>query len=177
VTFAPDAVDGPCLASSLSARTQEVRMTLTSTTTTTRRPTSAARRGGYAVAVLFNAALLVALDRWPGWEAVPFLTGETTSVTGLVNASIIVNLVANLVYLLRDPLWLKALGDMVTTTVGIFALVRIWTVFPFDFADSSFDWVLVARIVLGVAVVGSLIGVVAALFTLLRSLFGPRRPA
>lgn len=152
-------------------------MTLTPTTTTTRRPTSAARRGGYTVAVLFDGALLVAVNRWPGWEAVPFLTRDTSMVTGLLNASLIVNLVANLVYLMRDPLWLKALGDMVTTTVGIFALLRIWNVFPFDFADGSFDWALVVRILLLVAVVGSVIGVVAALITFLRSLFRPRRPA
>jgi len=32
---------------------------------------------------------------------------------------------------------LKTLGGVVTTAVGIAALVRIWQVFPFDFDDST----------------------------------------
>lgn len=50
-------------------------------------------------------------------------------------------MVANLVYLLHDPRWLKALGDVVTTAVGLVAVLRMWAVFPFDFGDSSFDLV------------------------------------
>jgi hypothetical protein len=129
------------------------------------RTTAAARRGGYAVSVLVNAALLLAVNRWPGWEAVPFLTDRTHLVTGLVNLSIVVNLAANVVYLVRDPGWLKAFGDTVTTAVGLVAVLRIWEVFPFDFGDDSFDWALVARVVLVVAIVGCVIGVVAAFVT------------
>ena len=81
---------------------------------------------------------------------------------GLVNASIVSNLVANAVYLVSDPPWLRALGSMVTTTIGMLALVRIWQVFPFDFGDSSLDWPLVARAVLVVAIVGSNLAIVVA---------------
>jgi hypothetical protein len=134
-----------------------------------RRPAVAARRFGYLVAVLVNAVLLYATNSWPGWEALPFLTEDMRLVIGLVNASIAVNLAANVVYLVRDPSWLKALGDMLTTTVGIVALLRIWQVFPFDFGGSSFDWTLVVRIVLGIAIVGSAIGIVAAFVSFVRS--------
>lgn len=137
------------------------------------RPPVVARRVGYVVAVLVNAALLYAANGWPGWGAVPFLTGDTRLVMGLVNASIVVNLAANLVYLARDPSWLKALGDVVTTTVGIVALVRIWQVFPFDFASSSVDWELIVHIVLGVGIVGSAIGIVVAFGTLGKRLTQP----
>ena len=142
-------------------------------TATSRRPTAATRRGGYAVAVLLNAGFLLALDRWPGWEAVPFLTADTTRVIGLVEAAVTVSLVANVVYLLQDPRWLKALGDLVTTTVSIVALVRIWQVFPFDFGSATFDWATATRIVLAVAIVGGAVGAVAALVTFLT----PRRAA
>jgi hypothetical protein len=127
-----------------------------------KRPAVAARRFGYVVTVLVNAALLYAANGWPGWEAVPFLTGDTRLVIGMVNASIVVNIAANLVYLPRDPSWLKALGDMLTISVGFVALLRIWLVFPFDVGSGSFDWTLVVRIALGVAMVGSAIGIVAA---------------
>jgi len=133
------------------------------------RPGRSARRFGYSVAVVVNAAMLYAVNRWPGWDAVPFLTERTHLVLGLVNASIIVSLVANLVYLVRDPRWLKALGDLITTSVGLAALLRIWRVFPFDFAEGSVDWELVARALLVVAIVGSAIGIVVAIVSFFRA--------
>lgn len=139
-----------------------------SVSTERRRPAAATRRAGYAVSVLVNAALLYAVNVWPGWEAVPVLTGDTSLVIGLVNASILVNLAANVVYLLRDPRWLRSLGDVATTAVGLAALVRVWQVFPFDFGDSSFDWPLAVHILLGVAIVGSVIGIVAGLVSFVR---------
>ena len=60
-----------------------------------KRPTVGARRVGYVVAVLVNAAMLYAVNRWPGWEVLPFLTADMVLVVGLVNASIAVNLAAN----------------------------------------------------------------------------------
>lgn len=131
-------------------------------TATRQRPTVGARRVGYVVAVLVNAAMLYAVNRWPGWEVLPFLTADMVLVVGLVNASIAVNLAANLVYLARDPRWLRALGDLLTTAVGLVALVRMWQVFPFDFSGEWAGWTLVARILLGLGIVGSAIGLVIA---------------
>jgi hypothetical protein len=145
----------------------EVLMTLTAAP---RRPTVSAGRFGYVIGILINAALLYAANVWPGWEAVPFLTEATVLVIGLVNASILVNLAANLVYLMTDPPWLKALGTMLTTAVGILAMVRIWQVFPFDFDGASFDWSLVVRILLGLGIVGGAIGIIAAFVSFVRSL-------
>jgi hypothetical protein len=141
-------------------------MTLTAPT---HRPTPTTRRFGYLVAVLINAVLLYAANVSPGWEAVPFLTADTVLVMGLVNASIIVNLAANAAYVITDPPWFKAMGTVLTSAVGFLAAVRIWQVFPFDFDSSAFDWALVARIVLGLAIVGSAIGVIAGLVALARS--------
>lgn len=136
--------------------------------TSDRSRSAAARRVGYVVAVLIDAAMLYAINVRPGWEVVPFLTEETPAVLGWVNASIVVGLVANLVYLVRDPRWLKALGDIATTAVGLVALLRIWQVFPFDFGTDAFDWPLVVRILLGLGIVGSGIAILVTLFTAAR---------
>lgn len=136
-----------------------------------RRKAVAARRFGYLVAVLVNAAMLYAVNVWPGWQVLPFLTGEMRLVLDLVNVAIVANLVANVIYLLRDPSWFKSLGDIVTTTLGTVAAVRIWQVFPFDFADGGVDWALVARVLLGLAIVGGIIGIIASVVvTFLRRL-------
>jgi hypothetical protein len=132
------------------------------------RPSATARRTGYLISVAVNAALLYLVNRRPGWDAVPFLTAQTPQVLDLVNASMIAGLVANLVYLFRDPPRLRALGDLVTTGIGLAAMVRIWQVFPFSFKDSAFPWETVFRAALVVGIVGSAIGIVAALVALVR---------
>jgi hypothetical protein len=133
-----------------------------------RRPAAAARRAGFVIAAVVNAALLCLVNVWPGWQAASFLTEDTRQVLGLVNLSLAAGLVANLVYLVRDTLWLKLLGDPVTTAIGLAAAVRVWQVFPFDFSGWSFDWSSLVRVVLAMAIVGSAIGLLVQLVALLR---------
>ena len=146
---------------------------MTLTETASKRPAVGDRRVGYVVAVLVNAAVLYAVNVWPGWQALPFLTEDMRLVLGLVNASVLVSIVANMVYFVADPRWLKALGDIVTTAVGIAALVRMWQVFPFDFSGSSFDWALVVRVAMGVAIGGSAIALVVAFVSFVKSVGRP----
>ena len=136
------------------------------------------RRAGYVVAAVVDAAMLYAVNRWPGWDALGFLTDRTPEVLGLVNASMLVSLVANLTYLVHDgPRW-RATGDLAVTAVGLAALLRIWRVFPFDFGDTGVGWALVVRVLLAVGIVGSGIAIVVAFARLVRGkpVSGPRRP-
>jgi hypothetical protein len=146
-------------------------------TTDTRAPrsrTSAGyRRIGYVVAILVNGAVLYAANRWPGWDAVPFLSDRTPEVLGIVNVSLVVGIILNAVYIAADPPRVRALGDIVTMTVGIAVLARIWQVFPFDFGDPSSPWETVVRVLVVLGIVGSAIGIVVALVNLVRG--GPRR--
>jgi hypothetical protein len=134
------------------------------------RPGAASRRFGYLVAAVVNALLLYLVNRRPGWEAVPFLTSDTTQVLGIVNASIAAGLVANLVYVLWDPVWLKALGDLATTSIGVLAMVRIWQVWPVDLSGS---WDVLARVLVGIGIVGGLIGIIASIVRFVRALAAP----
>ncbi|HSO65804.1 MAG TPA: hypothetical protein VLQ78_11965 [Ornithinibacter sp.] len=155
---------------------------MTSTTTSStpsrherHRPGPGQRRFGYLVAIAVNALMLYLVNRWPGWDAVPFLTEETPEVLGLVNASIVAGIVVNAGYLVRDPDWLRALGDVATTAVGLAALVAIWRVWPLDLTTG---WDLLARWMIGIGVVGSLIGIVAAVVRFGRALSAsPSGPA
>jgi hypothetical protein len=52
-------------------------------------------------------------------------------------------------------------------------LARFWQVFPFDFADSSVDWTLIAHAVLAVGIIGSAIGIVAALTAFVSAVVSP----
>ena len=48
----------------------------------------------------------------------PFLTSDFQTVLWLVDLSLVVTIVLNLVYLVRDPRWLTAAGAVVTTASG-----------------------------------------------------------
>ena len=129
------------------------------------RPSRAARRFGYVVAIVLNAAMLYAINVWPGWDVVPFLTDDTVDVLEVVNASIVATMAANLVYVFRDPPRVKALGDVVTTVVGLVAMVVIWRVFPLDLSSG---WETVARALLAIGIVGSGIAIVTGIVRLVR---------
>ena len=65
----------------------------------------------------------------------------------LVDLSLVVTILLNLVYLVRDPRWLTAAGAVVTTVIGLAAVIRMMQVFPFDFGDSDV-WPVVFRVLL-----------------------------
>lgn len=140
---------------------------MTLTATRKPRPSVAARRTGYLIAAIVNAVLAYLVNVWPGWDALPFLTSETSEVLGWVNASLVAGIVANLVYIGRDTNRVRAAGDLVTTGIGLVAMVRIWQVFPFDFDLSGLDWAIVARVLLVVGIAGSAIAMVVRLVSLL----------
>jgi ABC-type thiamin/hydroxymethylpyrimidine transport system permease subunit len=131
-----------------------------------RRPSVGARRTGYAIAAAINPALAYAINVRPGWQTVSFLTEDTRQLLGLVNLSLAAGLAANLVYLAHNPPWVKALGDLVTTGIGLAVLVRVWQVFPFDFGSYSFDWALLVRVLLVIAGAGAAIGLLVQLVLL-----------
>jgi hypothetical protein len=137
-------------------------------TTSIHRPSRAARRAGYVIAAMINAVLIYLVNDRPGWQAVPVLTDSTREVLGIFTVSLVAGIVVNLVYLAYDPPRIKALGDLITTGIGLAVMVRVWRVFPFDFGASSFDWTLVARIALVVAMAGAAVGVLVQLVTLVR---------
>ncbi|WP_456789322.1 hypothetical protein [Cellulomonas sp. P5_C5] len=114
-----------------------------------------------------NVALLWLINVQPGWEALPFLTASFAQVLPFVNVAILVGIIANAIYLVIDPPWLRALGDVVVTTVAVVSIVALWRTFPFSFAGQALDWELVVRILLGLGFVGSIIGICVAIVGLL----------
>ena len=136
-------------------------------------PSRVGRRVGYAIGALVNVALLVALNVWPGWDAVPFLTADFAQVLGLINLSLAVGFLTSVANFALDSFGAKALGDLATNAIGIAVSVRLLQVFPFDFSG-GFDWSWIVRTLLVIGVIGSVFGAGAAVVRLLR---GPRPPA
>lgn len=144
-----------------------------SATTKTRKP--AARRAGYLIGVLVNTLLIYLVNVWPGWDVLPFLTAGMTQMLPLVNLSLVAGVAVNLIYLANDERWLVAAGGLVTTGIGLATAVRMWQVFPFDFAPGS-GGETTARVLLLLAMAGSVIGVVVQIVTPAAAAAGRGRP-
>jgi hypothetical protein len=145
--------------------------TTISTPTTTRRPRAsrAARRFGYGVAVAINLVMLYLIHGWPGWDAVPFLSAETTDVLPYVDASIVATILVNVVYVVRDGRAVKASGELVTNLVSLLSLIRFWQVQPFDFGAVWGGWQPLVYVLLVVATVGTVISALVQGVTLVRA--------
>jgi hypothetical protein len=122
---------------------------------------------GYVIAAAVNVVLLWLIHGWPGWHAVPFLTPETPQVLGAIDAALIAGIAVNAVQVAWDPRRLITVGSLVTTALGLAAMVRLLQVFPFAFG-AGFDWALLVRILLVLGIVGTAIALLVDLIALLR---------
>ena len=127
------------------------------------KPGSTKRRLGYTVAIFVNAALIGAVNGWPGWQSVPFLSGEAAQVVTLVNVSLAVGIIVNVLNLVFDHYLVKVIGELSTSAIGAAVIIRLWEVFPFEFQVSSVDWDFITRVVLGFALAGCVISILVQL--------------
>ncbi|HXV71348.1 MAG TPA: hypothetical protein VEB69_08105 [Acidimicrobiia bacterium] len=118
----------------------------------------AGTRFGYSIALAINAAGLVIVQNILDWGWLPFLTDEFADVVPWISFSLVVSIVLNVIYLFNDTVPVKSTGQILSNLISIFVTYRVLTVFPFDFSESSFDWALVTRILLILAMVGAGIG-------------------
>lgn len=118
-----------------------------------------ARRFGYSVAVVINLIMLVVVQNILEWGWLPFLAEEFAEVVPWISMSLIVSIVANLVFLFDDQRIIKSTGQILINLISIFVTYQIFTVFPFDFSAYDFNWALVTRILMVLAMVGAGIGV------------------
>jgi hypothetical protein len=116
---------------------------------------------------MVQLAMVYVVNWWPGWHSATFLTSDAAQVVWLFNLAMAVGVVLDLAYLVHDPRWLTALGDVVTAGFGLAVVVRTWKVFPFQFTDTTIDWALFIRSGLGLAIVGAAVGLFAGCIRLL----------
>ena len=135
----------------------------TSTQTTQTRTSPATRRFGYVVAILVNVAMLIAANNLLAWDIFPFLTNDFERVLPILNVSLGAAVVVNLVYLGFDAGWFKSLTQIGLLAISLAVTVRLYQVFPFDFSAYEFNWELLTKWVLVLAMVGVGIGMIVEL--------------
>lgn len=141
--------------------------------TQTRRPvaeaTTPGKRFGYVIGAGINVALVFVVQNLVQWKWLPWLTEDFSKVVPIITASLVVSAVANLLYVAYDRPWFKSLTQLGVLGVGLAATIRFYQVFPFDFSAYEFQWETVAKVVLILGIVGSVIGIIVELSKLARS--------
>lgn len=139
---------------------------MTSTTTPsvrTHEVPPGARRFGHLVAVAVDLALLWAVHHLLAWAWPSFLMPAFADLVPWLAASFVVGAVVHAVLVVRDTVRLRALGDLVTSVLGMVITIRTWEVFPFDLVGWQ---VAAARTVLVVGIVATTIGTLVSLLRL-----------
>lgn len=119
------------------------------------------RRAGYFIVVLVNVAAWFVVVNLLEWDVFPWLTDEFSTVVPWIAFSLAATIALNLAYLFQDSPPLRSLGQIVLNLVSIIVISQVFGVFPFDFSQYSFNWEVIARLVLALAMVGAGIGVIA----------------
>ncbi len=119
------------------------------------------RRIGYAVALLVNVAFLFIVLNILEWDILPWLTDDFSQVVPWIGFSLAATITLYLVYLFKDTQPLKSTGQIVVNLISIVVTSQVFRVFPFDFSSYGFNWEIVTRLILALAMVGAGIGVIA----------------
>ncbi|HEX6301318.1 MAG TPA: hypothetical protein VF148_12695 [Acidimicrobiia bacterium] len=135
----------------------------------------AGRRFGYGVAIAINVAMLIVVQYILDWGRLAFLTDEFADVVPWISLGLVATIVANLVYQFNDTRIVKSTGQILTNLISIFVTYQVYLVFPFDFSGSTFNWEVIFRILLVLAMVGAGIGVLVEAVKLASSEFQQER--
>jgi hypothetical protein len=131
---------------------------------------SAAQRFGYGLAVVLNGLMLWVAHQLLDWGWPGFLTADYEDLLPWVTVSFVASMAANAAFVVHDRGWFRPLADLITSVIGLAVAVKTWTVFPFDFSTDDRDWTGLARVVLVIAIVGTLIGVIVNAVKLIQRL-------
>lgn len=138
-------------------------MTETGPSASKRRRPGGLHRFGYALAAAVNLMLLVVVNNLLAWDLLPWLTDDFEQVLPILNLSLVASMAVNLAYIWVDPGGFKPLVQAGLNVINLLVVFRLLRLFPFDFSGYEFDWAILARIVLILAMVGTTIAIIAEL--------------
>lgn len=91
------------------------------------------RRTGYIVTLIINAVMLYVFNNLISWEAQLIINDKWQSVLPILNISLGLNVLINLIFIFYDRRLFYLLARTITDIFSIVATIRLYAVFPFDF--------------------------------------------
>lgn len=130
----------------------------------------AGRIFGYIITIIFNLIFLYIFNNFLNWN-INFVTEKLNDSLFYINLSLVAGIVANFLLIFYDEKLFKNGLEMITNIFSFIAAYYIFINYPFDFSKvSDFNFDLLIKICLVVAMVGIGIAVFVNLAKLLKSI-------
>lgn len=126
------------------------------------------RRIGYGTTILVDLLMLWIVGNLLDWGVLPFLTAEFDQVSRLIMVALVASMVAHASLLVSKRPRSGSLEQAVLAGINLWVALAVLRMFPFDFSRYRFDWEIVARILLVLAIVGAAVDLLASLSRLAR---------
>jgi len=118
-------------------------------------------KAGYVFSIIFSFVALYVANNLLVWQ-VPFLTNEWTASLWVLNISITLTIIFNILFLIYDKIWFRSLLKMTLNIVSILFLTTFIYVYPLDFSSLSYESTLdlIIKIVLIISIAGTFIATI-----------------
>lgn len=122
------------------------------------------QKSEYFVAIIFNLIFLYIVNNLLNWN-IYFITNTFNDVLWIINLSIIIAIIGNILLLLYSPERFRHVVKIILNIISFIAVYIVYTVFPFNFYNSFYDWAF--GILLILAMIGIVIAVVIEIYLLI----------
>ena len=121
------------------------------------------QKSEYFVAIIFNLIFFYIVNNLLNWQ-VYFITNSFNEVLWIINLSIIITIIGNILLLLYSPERFRHLMKIILNIVAFIAVYFVYIVFPFNFYNSFYDWGF--SILLILAMIGIIIAIIVEIYLL-----------
>jgi hypothetical protein len=121
------------------------------------------QKSEYFTAIIFNLIFLYIVNNLLNWQ-IYFITSSFNDVLWIVNLSIIISIIGNIILLFYSPERFKHLVKILLNVVAFIAVYIVFTVFPFNFYNSFYNWAF--SILLILAMIGIIIATIFEIYLL-----------
>jgi hypothetical protein len=122
------------------------------------------QKSEYIAAIIFNLIWWYIVNNLLNWQ-VYFVTNAFNEVLWIINLSIIVSIIGNALLLFYSPERLRHIVKIFINIISFIAVYIVWTVFPFNFYNSFYDWLF--GILLILAMIGITIATIVEIYLLI----------
>jgi hypothetical protein len=101
----------------------------------------------YIFSIIFNLIFFYIVNNLLNWN-IYFITPALNEVLWIINLSIIATIIGNILLLLYSSESFRHVMKIIINTINFVAVYYVYVVFPFNFNNSFYNWVISIFIIL-----------------------------
>lgn len=102
------------------------------------------RRVGYLFSIAITGIVLYYANQIPNWH-ISWLADNYSPALWLLKISLVVTIIINFIYIIIDPKWLRAFGQLAQNIISFVVMETIYQTFPFNI---NYDTEKIVRLIL-----------------------------